>query len=201
MLWSDESKFNLFSSDGIHYVRRPPGKKFDPKYQVPTVKYYGGGSVMVWGCFSGAGIGSLVQINGIMTAEKYKNIMRDHMLPYATENLEDDWIYQQDNDPKHTAILLMGSKKTKKKGWFKENGVEVLEWPAQSPDLNPIEHLSEQLDRRIRTRTFTKTGHQLMQVLSEEWNKLSDDFLNNFIESMSRRCHAVIALKGYATKY
>ena len=48
VLWSDESKFNLFSSDGIRYVRRPPGQRNNPKYQVPTVKH-GGGSVMIWG--------------------------------------------------------------------------------------------------------------------------------------------------------
>ena len=48
VLWSDESKFNLFSSDGIRYVRRPLGQRNNPKYQVPTVKH-GGGSVMVWG--------------------------------------------------------------------------------------------------------------------------------------------------------
>lgn len=48
VLWSDESKFNLFSSDGIRYVRRPPGRRYSPRYQVPTIKH-GGGSVMVWG--------------------------------------------------------------------------------------------------------------------------------------------------------
>lgn len=48
VLWSDESKFNLFSSDGIRYVRRPPGQRYSPRYQVPTIKH-GGGSVMVWG--------------------------------------------------------------------------------------------------------------------------------------------------------
>lgn len=51
VLWSDESKFNLFSSDGIRYVRRPRGQRYNPKYQVPTVKH-GGGSVMVWGISS-----------------------------------------------------------------------------------------------------------------------------------------------------
>lgn len=48
VLWSDESKFNLFSSDGIRYVRRPQGQRYNPRCQVPTVKH-GGGSVMVWG--------------------------------------------------------------------------------------------------------------------------------------------------------
>lgn len=48
VLWSDESKFNLFSSDGIRYVRRPLGQRNNPKYQIPTFKH-GGGSVMTWG--------------------------------------------------------------------------------------------------------------------------------------------------------
>lgn len=55
VLWSDESKFNLFSSDGIRYVRRPHGQRYNPRYQVPTVKH-GGGSVMVWGKSSYIGI-------------------------------------------------------------------------------------------------------------------------------------------------
>lgn len=50
ILWSDESKFNLFGTDGIRYVRRPTNERNNPKYQMPTVKY-GGGSVMVWGKF------------------------------------------------------------------------------------------------------------------------------------------------------
>ena len=48
VLWSDESKFNLFGSDGINFVRRPPGQRYSPRYQLPTVKH-GGGSIMVWG--------------------------------------------------------------------------------------------------------------------------------------------------------
>lgn len=48
VLWSDESKFNLFGSDGINYVRRPPKQRYSPRYQLPTVKH-GGGSIMVWG--------------------------------------------------------------------------------------------------------------------------------------------------------
>lgn len=72
VLWSDESKFLLFGSDGIKYVRRPDGQRFNPRYQLPTVKH-GGGSLMVWGCFSRDGIGPLYQIDGIMdkTLQKY----------------------------------------------------------------------------------------------------------------------------------
>ena len=82
MLRSDESKYNLFSSDGIKYVRRPKNKIKDPQYNVPTVKH-GGGSVMVWGCFSCDCVGPLVQIEGIMGAKHYTDLMKNHMLPHV----------------------------------------------------------------------------------------------------------------------
>jgi hypothetical protein len=65
IIWSDESEFNLFGSDGIEWVRRPTGTRHDPSYQIPTVKY-GGGSTMVRGCFSAYGVGPLVHITGKM---------------------------------------------------------------------------------------------------------------------------------------
>ena len=67
MLWSDESKFNLGGSDGRLGVRRPRGKKFNPRYTTPTVKH-AGGNLMVWGCFSGYGIGPIHHLTDTMTA-------------------------------------------------------------------------------------------------------------------------------------
>ena len=67
ILWSDESKFNSFGSDGKQWARRPIGIRNDPKYQIPTVKH-GGGSVTVWGCFSISGVGPLVRIDSRMDA-------------------------------------------------------------------------------------------------------------------------------------
>ena len=74
ILWSDESKYNLFSSDGIKYIRRPENQRDNVRYQVPTVKH-GGGSVMVWGCFSRDGIGPLHRITGIMDRYVYEEIL------------------------------------------------------------------------------------------------------------------------------
>lgn len=102
VFWSDESKFMLFGSDGITWIRRPEGKRFDSKYQLPTMKH-GGGSVMVWGAFSAKGMGPLHRIEGIMNRKVYVDILENVMLPYARRCLGRGFIFQQDNDPKHRA--------------------------------------------------------------------------------------------------
>jgi len=84
--FSDESKFNLFGSDGRQHVRRPIGSRNDVRYQIPTVKH-GGGSVTVWGVFSAQGVGPLVEINGIMNAAIYKDILEQNLLTYAEETM------------------------------------------------------------------------------------------------------------------
>ena len=191
VLWSDESKFNLFSSDGIKYVRRPVNRRNDVRYQVPTIKH-GGGSVMVWGCFSNKGVGPLVRIDGIIDQLVYREILKNHMLPFAHEELSRSWIFQQDNDPKHRSKLLQE--------YFKKAKIKVLEWPSQNPDLNPIEHLWEELDRRARTQNYSNLM-TFFKVLQEEWNEIPKNRIKNLVASMPRRCQAVIQSKGFATKY
>lgn len=189
--FSDESKFNLFGSDGRQHIRRPIGTRNDVRYQIPTVKH-GGGSVMVWGVFSAQGVSPLVQINGNMNAAIYKDILENNLLTYAEETMPQDWIFQQDNDPKHISKLL--------KQWFSASNMRVLSWPFQSPDLNPIEHLWEVLDRQVRKHTYSNKA-ALFKSLKEEWGKIPPACINRLIKSMPHRCAAVIAAKGMATKY
>ena len=85
---------------------------------------------MVWGCFSWYGVASIFRITDTMTRFEYKNILEDIMLPYAKENLPLRWVFQQDNEPKHTSRCF--------KDWFREQKITLLDWPSQSPDLNPI---------------------------------------------------------------
>ena len=79
VLWSDESKFNLFGSDGKIMVWRFTMEGYDPKCTVPTVKH-NGGSVMVWGCFSRSGVGNLCFIEGNMDRFLYHEVLRKNLL-------------------------------------------------------------------------------------------------------------------------
>uniref|UniRef100_A0A8R1HSJ7 G_PROTEIN_RECEP_F1_2 domain-containing protein n=1 Tax=Caenorhabditis japonica TaxID=281687 RepID=A0A8R1HSJ7_CAEJA len=130
-IWSDESKFNMFGSDGNAWIRRPVGARYLPKYQLPTVKH-GGGSCMVWGCFSAGSMGPLRRIQGIMDRFQYDDILENTMRSWALRNVGRAYVFQQDNDPKHTSLHV--------RNWFHRRRVDVLDWPSQSPDLNQIEH-------------------------------------------------------------
>ena len=134
ILWSDETKIELFGLNYKRYVWRKPGTAHHLPNTIPIVKH-GGGSIMLWGCFSAAGTGRLVAIEWRMNAAKYREILEENLFQSAQDLRLSRWFtFQQDNDPKHTA-------KTTKE-WLQNNSVNVLEWPSQSPDLNPTEWLS-----------------------------------------------------------
>jgi len=87
---------------------------------------------MVWACFSYYGVGPIHWIQGIMDQHIYTDLLENVMLPYAEDDMPLAWTFQQDNDPKHT------SQKARK--WFEQKSIRVMQWSAQSPDLNPIEN-------------------------------------------------------------
>ncbi len=101
----------------------------------PTMKH-SAGSIMLWGCFAWNGTGTLQKVDGIMRKEDCLKILKQHLKTSARNmKLGWNWVFQQDNDPKHRAQVV-----TK---WLTDNKVKVLEWPSQSPDLNLIENEKE----------------------------------------------------------
>jgi hypothetical protein len=194
VIWSDESRFKLFKSDGRIWTWRKPGHRYDCQHLIPTVKF-GGGSVMVWGCFSWWGLGPLVTIEGTLTQKSYKELLKKHKEAISGACGEDaDFWFQQDNAPCHKTNSV--------KAWMAKNEVRVLPWPAQSPDLNPIEHLWDVLERQIRARNpQPKSLSELKAVLQEEWLKIPQHVYRKLVESMPRRIAAVIESKGMPTRY
>jgi hypothetical protein len=130
VIWSDESKFNIFGSDGRQLVWRKVNTELQKKNLVPTVKH-GGGSQMVWGCMAASGVSNLTFVDGIMDKWDYMHILKQN-LKQSDANLKMQLVYkfQQDNDPKHTAEI--------NKLWLIYNVPQQLRTPPQPPDLNQI---------------------------------------------------------------
>ena len=195
VLWTDESKFEIFGSKRRQYVRRRSNERYHPKCIVPTMKH-GGGNILVWGCFSGHGIGDLKRIDGRMDKEMYHQILIRHGVPSGLRLVGQGFVYQQDNDPKHTAKLC--------KTYFDKNEAEGmlqnLNWPPQSPDLNPIEHLWDILDRKL-DKSIVTSQDTLWEQLQAIWQNISAETLKKLVISMPERIKAAIKAKGSHTKY
>jgi hypothetical protein len=138
VLFCDDSKFNIFGSDGPQYVWRKPQKKkkkkrTESKNVILTVKH-GGGHAMVWGCMGYAGVGELAIVKGIINAKGYVNILRGNLKKSVRKlRIQDSYLFKQDNNTKHTARIT--------REWLLYNARGLLETPSQSPDINPVENL------------------------------------------------------------
>jgi DNA-binding Lrp family transcriptional regulator len=189
-LWTDESPFVLRFK-----AKRRVWRRHNERYKMEcvsnTLKH--DVNINVWACFSAHGVGSIRLVEGILDQYLYMEILENEMLPSA-ENLfgNGEWTFQQDNDPKHTAINT--------RNWFITHEVPLSEWPAQSPDLNPIENLWSIVDQRCAKRA-PNNSRELFKIIESEWYRLEPDLLKHLVHSMPRRIEACIAAEGDLTKY
>ena len=195
VVYSDETKINRFGSDGRTITWKMVGEGLSDRLVEGTLKF-GGGSLMMWGCMLWEGVGYACKIDGKMDANLYVQIL-DEDLQASIEFYDkssEDIIFQQDNDPKH--------KCKKAQSWFADHDFQVLSWPAQSPDLNPIEHLWDHLKRKLEGYERAPTGIlELWERVQVEWEKIESEVCQNLIESMPRRVAAVLKAKGGHIKY
>jgi transposase len=195
VVWSDETKINRLGSDGREWVWKRRGSAITEQHVQGTVKF-GGGSLMMWGCMTAQGVGYACRINGNLNAQLYTDILGDEFLQTLEYyGLERDKItFQQDNDSKHTSCPA--------RQWFENNKVKVLDWPSQSPDLNPIEHLWRHLKRQLAAyETEARNIDELWERVQDEWEKIPKQDCINLIESMPKRVKALLKAKGGYTKY
>lgn len=190
VLFSDETTICQFGST-VTLVRRPSGTRFLPKYTVATMKHPP--KVMVWGCFSASGRGSLYFLapGTTVNADVYIEILSSKV-PNSLM-LSNCTLFQQDSAPAHTA--------KKVRNWMTNKRIEVLEWPGNSPDLNPIENLWMLLKRKVKIHQ-PKNMQELIFYIKRVWClEINTTLCKSLVDSMPRRINKVLASKGYATKY
>lgn len=168
-------------------------KQSAEKNEVPLLmspKYSPG--VMVWGGISMRGATELAFIKGTVNSLVYQDIINDYCIDTMNTLYPDGWELQQDNAPCHTSKSTLAH--------FESLGLKVLKWPANSPDLNPIENLWSIIKRRLRAIKRT-TIADWREKIKEIWESVDHELLSVLVESMPRRIEACIAAKGGHTKY
>ncbi|KAF0711309.1 hypothetical protein AaE_012241 [Aphanomyces astaci] len=190
IVFSDEKKFNLDGPDGYknywHDIRQPK-RSFVTRQQ-------GGGSVMVWGAIARCGKSALAILTGKQNSGDYVFTLSEYLLPFAHLKFGSDFVFQQDNAPIHTSAET--------KQFCADQFIDLLPWPARSPDLNPIENLWSTMSRVVYNngRQYQNVAELRAAVLLA-WDMISDEEVKNLIDSMHRRCLETIRRNGEKTHY
>ena len=150
---------------------------------------------MVWGGISlEAKTELFVLQQRSLNANAYiRDILQDHVVPFAPF-IGPDFLFMQDNARPHVARCVIN--------FLEEVEIERLEWPAMSPDMNPIEHVWDELGRRVRARAARpETLQELQLALVEEWDNIDQNVIAHLIEGMPRRISALLNARGGNTRY
>ncbi|ORD95505.1 TCB2 [Hepatospora eriocheir] len=127
-----------------------------------------------------------------MTAGVLKQILAQNLNVAAREIGLDEYIFMHDNDPKHTSRLVTD--------WINEKNIDVLDWPIQSPDLNPIEAVWAYVKTKLSK--FGKLNkNELREKIKEIWCRIPNDSVFKYVRSFHKRCLEVFKNKRHNTKY
>ena len=185
--------FALLLSDGRHRVYCRRGERFTDQCVYETGRLEGG-SVMVWVGICHGGRTQFKIVQGTLNAVKYRDDILDPILLPFLQQRNFDHVFQHDNAKCHVARVCQD--------FLNQNHIRVLPWSVLSPDLSPIEHLWDELGRRVRHRQNPpETLQELRDARVDEWNNIPQAFIQRLIGSMRRRCEAVVAARGGHIRY
>ncbi|GAB0092568.1 hypothetical protein DMENIID0001_075710 [Sergentomyia squamirostris] len=184
VLWSDESKFQIFGSRRRVFVRRRQGERANMECIVPTVKH-GGDSVMVWGCFGNNTTGDLKLIEGVLNKEGFNQILEENALLCPL------WAALSGEILSSMMIMIQNIHQNCVENIWSQGVLSQMKFP----DLNPIELLWNKLYRKVRESKTTSKIH-LWELLQKSWNEISQEILIKLTERMPCLCRAVIKAKG-----
>ena len=183
VLFSDESRFNLSHHDGRIRVFRRRGERFADNW---------GGSVMVWGGITGRRKTNLIVVQGNLNAQGNINqILQPEAVPFFQRH--GPAILMHDNARPHVARIC--------RQFLNRNDVNVLPWPALSPDMDPMEHIWDYLGRKVRARGNVHNLRDLDNALIQELNNISNVDIRRYVRSMRGRLSACINSWGCHTRY
>jgi transposase len=193
VMFSDETHFYL-GHHGREYVQRPVGAGLDPKYTLKTeLAERLEGKVSLWGCICVKGLGHAELYVDTLNARRYQNILALNLVSSAQQFWpQGQWWFQQDNWSVHTAGTSQA--------WFHNHGIDLIDWPAWSPDLNPIENLWSDLKRRVYTH-HAKTMEELEHWIGMEWQATDLNFISHICSSMPQRLQLVLDNNGHKINY
>jgi hypothetical protein len=197
VIWTDEACVELGKNSSELRVWRNSDEEWDTTCLAPSFKS-GRVSVMVWGCMAHGKLGPLVVLpKGRMDGHGYvRSVMDGPLWDFYCDLTEERGLalVMEDGAPIHRSLAA--------KRWRERQEVDVLPWPAQSPDLNPIEHIWKALKVLISKRDpAVRTETELRRALEEEWANIKVETVCKVVESMPQRIRGVILARGGSTKY
>lgn len=194
VLFTDETRYCLYSSDRRVQVLRRANERYAQCNIRPTVSF-NGGSVMFWGGISLTARTELVSLRGAsLNSQRYINeILAEHVVPFAGY-IGNDFLLIQDNARPHVARIVQD--------YLHEVGIETLNWPPHSPDLNPIEHVWDSIGKKLRNhQPLAASLDDVERYVREIWDNIDQNEIRRLFLSMRRRCEAVIRSRGGNTRY
>ena len=188
---SQRSHVSTWIAHGRSRVYRRVGERRHDNCVVER-RLFGGGSIMVWGGITGNAKTPLMVINENLTGARYRDeILQAHVVPLVRQHAV---TLQHGNARPHVARVVTD--------FLTQQNVNVLPWPAVSPDLSPIVHAWDEMERRLgQLPNQPVTLAELSLALVRIWNGIPKAFFTNLVGSMRRRCNACITANGGHTRY